>query len=219
MSADKRTVSTDALETLGMIHTREEKRDAIHLAVLPVEAGEDLSAGDHVHVLDGKAFHATAYSNDAVGIVDPFIHKPNYSYGGVNKGERFWLVIYPRVITSLRHVWTHPAFADEPGVSASQEPSSEQKAASEEWLRKWIRNADCPDFDTVIKAATGQTIEDVEDYGTAYRIEDYGDGPSLFFSGRDAHSSIPPEFWDHIEIFTGIKVPADRRAVSFSCSC
>lgn len=36
MSADKRTVATDALETLGMIHLKPEARDAIHLAVDPV---------------------------------------------------------------------------------------------------------------------------------------------------------------------------------------
>lgn len=35
---DKRTVTTDALETLGKIHEREEKRDAIHLAVEPIES-------------------------------------------------------------------------------------------------------------------------------------------------------------------------------------
>jgi len=214
MSADKRTVSTDALETLGMIHTREEKRDAIHLAVLPVEAGEDLEKGADIHVLDGKAYRANSYGSDAIGIVDPFLK--GGSYVSVKAGQRFWLVIYPRVITSLRHVWTHPALPDEPGVNAPT-ISDEKRAASEAWLRQWIRNADCPDYDTVMKAALGEPVDGVEDYGSAYRIEDYGDGPMLFFSGRDAHSSIPDEFWDHVEIVTGRKVPV--RAVGFSCSC
>lgn len=214
MSADKRTVSTDALETLGTIIGPNEKRDAIHLAVLPVEAGEDLSRGMDVHVLEGKAFRASAYGKDAIGIVDPFIKSE--SYVDVKAGQRFWLVIYPRVITSLRHVWTHPSIPDEPGVSAPV-VSDTQKAESEAWLRQWIRNADCPDYNTVMAAAVGDPLEGIEDYGEAYRIEDYGDGPYLFFSGRDAHSSIPPEFWDHVEIVTGRKVPV--RAVSFTCSC
>ena len=217
MSADKRTVSTDALETLGMIHTREEKRDAIHLAVIPVEAGERLNPGEHLHLLDGKAYRATAYSKDAIGIADPFI-QGSY-YGCSEKGQRFWLVIYPRVITSLRHVWTHPSLPDEPGVSAPSGPTTEQKAHSEAWLRQFIANADCPEFDTVVKAATGEYVEGIDGYGRAYKIEDYGYGPCLFFSGRDAHSEIPPEFWEHIEIYTGKKIPHGMRAVSFACSC
>lgn len=45
MSADNRKVTTDALETLGTIIGTSEGRDAIHLAVEPVEAGERLSPG------------------------------------------------------------------------------------------------------------------------------------------------------------------------------
>jgi hypothetical protein len=96
---DKRNVSTDALETLGMIIDEAQKRDAIHLAVEPVVAKEVLNPGQDVGA-DGT-------TNNPVGIVDPFLKK------AVQVGERFWLVIYPRQINSLRHVWTHPAFEDE----------------------------------------------------------------------------------------------------------
>jgi hypothetical protein len=107
--ADKRSPSTDALETLGMIHFKPEARDAIHLAVEPIEAGMDLEVGSDVGVgADGKAYHKGYEFRviNPVGIVDPFLPR------SVKKGERFWLVVYPRMITSLRHVWSHPAFEE-----------------------------------------------------------------------------------------------------------
>lgn len=55
--ADKRTPVTDALETLGMIHFKPEKRDAIHLAVEPVKCGElPLRAGERIGIINGVAY-------------------------------------------------------------------------------------------------------------------------------------------------------------------
>ena len=102
--SDKRTVSTDALDTLGSIHTKTEHRDAIHLAVEQVTAGEPLSPGDHLIVNNGYAFKTTP--GDGLGIVDPFLKTE------VNTGDQFWFVMYPRQVHSLRHVWTHPAFPE-----------------------------------------------------------------------------------------------------------
>ena len=105
MSADNRTVATDALATLGMIHTKEEKRDAIHLAVIQVTATEKMMAGEPISAIDGKAF----CDSDGLGIVDPFLeHK------WIQPGQQFWMILKPRLITSLRHVWEHPAFPHEP---------------------------------------------------------------------------------------------------------
>lgn len=181
---DKRRVSTDALETIGNIIDEREKRDAIHLAVEPVLAAEKLFPGQDVGP-DGT-------TKNPVGIVDPFLKSP------VFPGQRFWLVVYPRQIHSLRHVWTHPAFIDEPEVQGVA-PALHKKAASEAWLREFISRADCPDYETVIAAA-------------AHNDEEY-----LQFNGSDAHGDIPPEFWDHVEVVTGRKVP--KRATYFSCSC
>jgi hypothetical protein len=85
MSYEKHKVTTDALDTLGTIINNTQQRDAIHLAVLPIEAGCTLHRGSHVGVsTDGKAYDAGV---DFVGVVDPFL------VGGVNKGQWFWLVI------------------------------------------------------------------------------------------------------------------------------
>lgn len=103
-AGDKRAVATDALETLGTIHAKQEHRDAIHLAVEPVRAGQKLAPGQHIVVKDGVAYATDP--GQGIGIVDPFI------LGYVAEGERFWFVMYPRQVHSLRHVWTHPAFPD-----------------------------------------------------------------------------------------------------------
>jgi hypothetical protein len=204
VSTDKRSVSTDALETLGKLIDENQKRDAIHLAVEPVIAGERLQPGEHITVANGIAMSTEV--GKGLGIVDPFLSN------AIQKGQRFWFVMYPRMVHSLRHVWTHPAFADDRGAETVAPPS---EAESEKWLRNFIATADCPDFETVIAAATGQPLDDVDGYGSAYN----NDGEYLFFSGRDAHSDIPPVFWDHIENYTGIKIPNNLRAKSFSCSC
>lgn len=89
-----------------LITSDDARRDAIHVAVAPVEAGESLDSGCRV-VLDkqGKARLCARDDPKAVGIVDPFLMTRV-----VLQGERFWLFLYPNSVTSLRHVWTHPAF-------------------------------------------------------------------------------------------------------------
>ena len=103
---DKRSVSTDALDTLGTIHTRKERRDAIHLAVEQVTAGEVLVAGQHI-IIDETGVAHPVKVGQGLGVVDPFIVRD------IMPGERFWFVMYPRQVHSLRHVWSHPAFPDE----------------------------------------------------------------------------------------------------------
>ena len=200
--ADKRSVTTDALETLGKIITPNEKRDAIHLAVENAVAGHKLWPGDHVGRLTDGRYGATEVP---LGIVDPFLGAQ------VQPGDHFWLVVYPRQITSLRHVWTHPDFPETAEIPKQPQRSREE---SEKWLRNFISGADCPNYDTVIAVASGQQLpgESTDDY---YRC--YNDGEYLHFGGRDAHGDIPPEFWDHLEVVTGKRIT--KRPSYFSCSC
>src|SRR5690349_12580579 len=174
MSADKRSVATDALETLGTIIDPSQKRDAIHLAVEPVVAGEMLRPGHHIQVVKGIA-RRTA-TGQGQGIVDPFLPGP------VKPGEWFWFVMYPRQVHSLRHVWTHPDFPDEAGTSAPD------KTASELWLRKFCEGADCPSYETVMALISEGTLpsNEPEYYADGgHYSEDY-----LHFSGSDAHGEI-----------------------------
>lgn len=186
--SDKRSVATDALETLGTIIDDTARRDAIHLAVLPAIAGVVFRAGDHVTVIDGTAYLAAV--GTGIGIVDPFLAVL------VRPSERFWLVMYPRTITSLRHVWSHPAFPDE---AAALGLVSSSKTESERWLREFCDRSNCPSYEEVIGViASG-------DYEDSLRM------------GRDASGDIPPEFWGHAEVVLGRKI--ENRPTWFSCSC
>lgn len=188
MSADKRTVHTDALETLGMIIGPNEARDAIHLAVEPVIAGEVLLPGDDVGLIDGKAYSC---GGKHVGIVDPFLKAPVYP------GQRFWLVVYPRTITSLRHVWEHPDFPASPDLKVP-----EIREESEQWLRDYADSID-ETFNSLMTAA-----QNYLEYGEYFNRGEKFEGIYL-----------PSEFWYHYQTYTGKVVHPDYQHSFFSCSC
>lgn len=196
MTADKRTVTTDALETLGYLIGDKEARDAIHLAVEPIEAGCRLSPGQHVGIIDGKA-HAVPLE-DALGIVDPFL------MGQVRAGERFWLLVYPRTITSLRHVWSHPAFAD---AESTHQGSGITRSASEAWMRAWAEKHVSDDY-----YGDGGKLPVQEAYEYALKAGyDNHIGPY-----EEAVAYIDDEWWMHWEAITG---KAGKRDSYFSCAC
>lgn len=122
----------DYVPKLGQLCDETARRDAIHVAVAPVEAGERLQPGEFVGLVDGKARRG----GELVGIVDPFL------LGPVEKGQRFWLCLYPGTITALRHVWSHPAFeaasaaARERWEAAGRRGGEPVSVAREDFLRR-----------------------------------------------------------------------------------
>ncbi len=183
---------------IGKLITSPQERDAIHVAVAPVTASQPLRPGELIGFsYEGNTEFVGSVSNP-IGIVDPFLPQAI-----VHVGERFWMFVLPGTIISLRHDWTHPAFAQ---PAASTPSPDEQKARSEAWLRAFIASADCPDYETVV--STARHVETNQHQWD----EDY-----LHFSGLDAHGEIPDEFWDHMEVVTGVEFP--RRPKYFSCSC
>lgn len=193
-NGDKRKVSTDALETLGTLIGQGEKRDAIHLAVLPAIAGKRLKPGQSISYVDGVAVADAS----GIGIVDPFLSKP------VMPKETFWMVIKPRLITSLRHVWTHPVLPDESQTTTVDNLScaiSEKDVAFAE-LERIADEVDCEVY---------QLIEGAASY---IRYGDY-----LCEGGRWEGTYLPDEFWPAYEKYTGKKVAEDDRGSFFSCSC
>lgn len=219
MSADKRTPHTDALETLGKIHEFTEKRDAIHLGVEPTVAGETLYPGQDIGIVEGQAYPAI-HGVKALGIVDPFLTEPVY------EGQRFWLVVYPRAITSLRHVWEHPDFA--PAVELEEpEPTEEEihraaammgdpRALAKDWITAWLEevNAQLGDGDGNEITFEGLISTAMTHVGTTTWGGDY-----ISRGGAFEGFYTPDEFWDKLADYKGINIPSKDRGNFFSCSC
>lgn len=187
-----RPVTTDALEALGSIIDDQQKRDAIHLAVYPCVASCPIMPGTDVGLAhDGRAYHADI--KECVGIVDSFLKSR------VNTGERFWLVIYPRQIKSLRHVWEHPAF---PASGETETQAKPAMSRSEEWIREFAASIPLG-YDVIMDGAE-----------TYVKHGDY-----LTLGGLLEGESVPDDFWPHYENVTGTRVEEAKRGSFFSCSC
>lgn len=201
--ADKRSVSTDALATLGTIIDDRQKRDAIHLAVIPAVAAEWLRPGQHVKLMPDGTAQRVAHPKDGTGIVDPFLLQD------VEVGQRFWFVIYPRVITSLRHVWSHPAIADELHAGAAAPVvAQDQKAISEAWLRQYAKRVN-------------PYLADNGDEAYTTLMDDLRTG-RLTYHGVDMHSQgellDADELQHHASIVLGRQVNWGEFEY-FSCTC
>lgn len=189
-------MAKDAVATMGTILSDDVGgRDAVHVAVISAEAAGQLMPGQHV----GRAPDSTpdhllvGYASEPIGIVDPFL------VNAVQKGQRFWLYLYPRTITSLRHNWTHPAFADAPVNTIYAPPS--QKITAEQWIKNYAESEGLGYHELMV--AADAAVSDGEEY--------------VLIRGHDAHGTISGEFWTHYELATGRKV--ERRPEYFSCSC
>lgn len=97
----------------GRIITGKQHRDAIHVAVVPTVAAEDLLPGQKVKLNKDK--EAVGNQKNSVGLVDPWLSST------VKKGETFWLFVNPNTVTGMRHHWSHPVFdSDSPDVGVSK---------------------------------------------------------------------------------------------------
>jgi len=191
----------DAVATMGDILPDDAGgRDAVHVAVISAIAGHKLSPGEHVGFViqpsDDKEGTADVLTKgeDPIGIVDPFLRT------SVKKGQRFWMYLYPRTITSLRHQWTHPAFPDTVEGTSYSTPS--QQLESKRWITEWA-----------------------DQYGVTYTdmiqaAENYLKFGHYFVRGGTFEGeSVPKQFWDHFQVVTGRLVRSDERETFFSCSC
>lgn len=115
---------------LGQLIGSNMQRDAIHIAVAPVVANENLTPGQHIGFVANDT-ERVGTVDVPIGIVDPFLKSPVIKY------QRFWMVLYPSTITGLRHEWTHPAFRQYDSV---------------QWLR-WFANKVGLTYEQLLKGA------------------------------------------------------------------
>lgn len=176
---------------LGQIITTEQDRDAIHCAVAPIIAAQRLSPVEHVAIEGGKAVR----TGTKIGVVDPFLKQ------SVEKGEKFWMFLYPGSIKSLRHEWTHPAFNDEVRITVNT-----SKKASEEWMTEWAMRHMGDDYYSDEQRSPQDALRAAIEAG-----ENMSVGPH-----EDARDHIDNEWWNHWEIITG---KTGQRGEYFSCGC
>lgn len=133
-----------------------------------------------------------------IGIVDPFLKCQ------VQPGQRFYMFLYPQTITSLRHDWTHPAFA---AVETSDVAQHSYRAISLQWIEALAGRLDMT-VSALMRAAK-DWVEHEE-----YTVE-HG---SEHWRNTFNEQGLAEEFWKHYEVVTGTKVD-DHSATFFSCSC
>jgi hypothetical protein len=172
---------------LGQLITDQQQRDAIHIAVAPVIAAEAMEPGQHIQLdADGKA----CSGKKPIGIVDPFLKKD------VMPGEHFWLFMYPKTVTNLRHEWSHPAFVKKDDAAKMEAIKWMEDAASQLEIT----------YDELIRAA--MAFQKTGEYlGVGF------DTPELFHTDGGME-----KFWTYYEIITGEK--AINKSDGFvSCAC
>lgn len=157
-------MSIETQAKIGKLLDKGEKRDAIHIAVLPVVCDMDMKPGSRVAVeLVGDEYHAYVDKTSGIGVLDPFLSDQ------VTRGSRCYVFIDPLTVVGMRHDWSHPALEVLPRVA---------KAKAEMRITE-IAEANGMTFDLLMEAAR----EWVE-HGEVYTLDDSQGGlgiPSDFW--------------------------------------
>ena len=184
-------MSEQVLRSLGRLVTDDQPRDAVHIAVVPVVAGEDTWAGQHVGLEEGKLSRKAKN----IGVVDPFLTVP------VKAGEKCWLFLYPGSITSLSHLWSHPAFDQQDAGRISKDVHI---AKSKAWIAE---HAELLGLSADVLMENGSSWLEYDDYIVQHGSERWRDNFN------------PTEFWHHYEVITGKVVPEDKKQSFYCCTC
>jgi len=183
---------------LGELIVGPAERDAIHVAVVPLVAGEELYSGSKFRLAFGSTqvalrgdYNDKDSGNPAIGVVDPFLGDLY-----IRKGQRFWGVLFPGTVTGMRHHWQHPAF-DHPPKAGNEH---------ELWLRQFADKWNF-DFEELISAGKGDS-----EYVVAQGVDCH--------SKNDLDDDEHTLFWHHLEAHVGKEFDTEHRDnMGWSCSC
>lgn len=168
-------------------------RDAIHVAIAPVIAGQVIQPGEHIGF---NRSHTKVFpgANKLIGIADPFLKER------IEIGDTFWIFLYPQTITGMRHHWQHPEFQEEGSMDFPHPDDIPDYLKNEHaaWIRGWA---------STIPLAYDVVMDGAKDY-----LET---GEYLCFGGLLEGIDIPDEFWEHYNALTG----ANGSGHFFICSC
>lgn len=197
--------------SIGKVIDESYERDAVHFAVYPVIASEEIDRGVALQFTkQGPPYVEevpVAFRYDpnmpvrgtGIGIADPFLNKP------VKVGQRFWMFLYPASITALRHSWTHDQI---PGT-AEEDEKTVKRVADEILLQ--------PHRQYLTELANSLDVDPAE---LMHRADEYVQNGSYWIEGPKFEGvRLPQEFWDHYEKLRGTKVGEADRGSFFSCSC
>lgn len=175
---------------LGKIFDESEKRDAIHIAIIPARAAETLYPAQRVGLLKLENDHPHATQSETpIGIVDPFLTHP------VTKGTLIGICLFPGTVTGMRHEWDHP-WLHAPATNPA-------KTLAENRLREI-----CSDLGISVSEVLGGTHEVVT--GDYFHVGEHEHLRDLWYGVRD-------EFWACLATL-GVEVPPENQG-GFSCSC
>lgn len=183
----------EKIPQFGKLITEPQFRDAVHIAVAPVVAGENLIPGTRIG-FSGYPDTVGVVDN-IIGIVDPFLQH------SVKKGDTFYMFLLPNTITSLRHEWTHPAFEE---IEDLEKTFKRLKGAVAE--EQWIS-----DFAENIGSNYHEMMESAKEF-----LEN---GDYLVRGGTFEGVYIPDEFWDKYEIIKNATISSSDRGSFLGCSC
>lgn len=183
----------DTIQTLGKILPKNhiQGRDAVHIAVMPVIAGEDLRPGMKLKLKFGTTnVVIEADYGEFIGRADPFIE--HYE---IKTGCCFWMWLNPGSISGLRHEWEHPTIDKKP----------KKLSVAEIWLHQFAEKWNF-DYDEMIREAKngGYALARGRDLHSSKEL-DVGDEEL---------------FWKHIEEVTGQTYSLNhKKDFQWSCSC
>lgn len=200
---------------LGQTPATNAGRDAVHVAIIPVTAKEDLRRGDHVCLDEGRqAYRVTIKSKLADGIIDPFLPRQT-----VKRGEVVYMLLMPGRVTGMRHHWECSTID---GLDDALEVinTNAAVAAAEKWLDQYIASEgyELSAYEMVQLFVQGS----VGSLRIAWQDEQF-----ICLGGRDATGAITDELLEHLRVlaaewFPGEDpyVPLDQKTERrWTCSC